>query len=179
MEIISIKPDEFKLYNFINYYIDNIEEIIDGYPKYTSRICLIDRDYMDVITHDDDYEGIDEKEDYMNVLLEEEYSLCFVIAKTNESLSSIEFIDGNTYSLDYIQEDIYEGRNIIKNIGDTKFNLENLTSLLFDIDEEGKLVISMINLEHGGDISQPRITEVDNSGDFEQVVNKLLSKFIK
>ena len=49
MEPIRINPDEFKLENFINYYNDNVEELLSEYPNYVSRICLIDRDYMDVV----------------------------------------------------------------------------------------------------------------------------------
>ena len=51
MEHIRFKPDEFKLVNFISYYNDNVEELLYEYPKDVSRICLIDRDYMDVITY--------------------------------------------------------------------------------------------------------------------------------
>ena len=54
MEPIRINPDEFKLENFINYYNDNVEELLSEYPNYVSRICLIDRDYMDVVIFDED-----------------------------------------------------------------------------------------------------------------------------
>ena len=52
MEAIRVNPDEFKLENFINYYNDNVEELLSEYPNYVSRICLIDRDYMDVVVFD-------------------------------------------------------------------------------------------------------------------------------
>ena len=46
MKSIRIKPDEFKLEKFIDYYIDNVEELLSEYPNYISRVCLIDKDYM-------------------------------------------------------------------------------------------------------------------------------------
>ena len=59
MEILRFKKDEFNLEGFMHYYNDNIEELTFEYPRYVSRICLIDKDYMDVITIDEDYENID------------------------------------------------------------------------------------------------------------------------
>ena len=64
MEPIRINPDEFKLENFINYYNDNVEELLSEYPNYVSRICLIDRDYMDVVIFDEDYEELEDASDY-------------------------------------------------------------------------------------------------------------------
>ncbi|WP_042273198.1 hypothetical protein [Faecalimicrobium dakarense] len=94
MEPIRIKPEEFKLSNFINYYKDNSEELLLEFPDSISRVCLIDKDYMDVITFDEDYEDLEEADDYINLLLDEEYSLHFAIGKTYESCEKIEFIDG-------------------------------------------------------------------------------------
>ena len=50
MEIFRFKKEKFNLENFIHYYNDNIEELLMEYPHYVSRICLIDRDYVDGIT---------------------------------------------------------------------------------------------------------------------------------
>ena len=77
MEPIRINPDEFKLENFINYYNDNVEELLSEYPNYVSRICLIDRDYMDVVIFDEDYEELEDASDYKKLLLME--SMHFIL----------------------------------------------------------------------------------------------------
>ena len=46
MEILRFKKDEFNLEGFMHYYNDNIEELTFEYPRYVSRICLIDKDYI-------------------------------------------------------------------------------------------------------------------------------------
>ena len=85
MEILRFKKGEFNLENFIDYYNDNIEELIYEYPNYVSRICLVDRDYMDVITFDEDYENLEEANDYIELLTSGEYDLHFVVGKNFEN----------------------------------------------------------------------------------------------
>ena len=68
MEIFRFKKEKFNLENFIHYYNDNIEELLMEYPHYVSRICLIDRDYMDVIIFDEDYEYLGQ-DLYLNVYM--------------------------------------------------------------------------------------------------------------
>ena len=94
MQAIRVKPDEFKLNNFIEYISDNQEELLLEYPKEIRRICLVDRDYLDVILFDEDYEDINNSQDYTNLVLNEEYALLLTIAKTNENLDKLYFING-------------------------------------------------------------------------------------
>ena len=55
--------------------------------------------------------------------------------------------------------------------------LDNLIGLLFDFeDEDGEIVISLVDFEHGGGISTPRIREVDESGDIEDILKKFIEK---
>jgi len=176
MEPIRIKPDEFKLTNFINYYNDNYEELLFDYPSNISRICLVDKDYMDVITFDEDYEELNDAEDYVKLLLEEEYALHFIIGKTTENLESVEFINGKTQSLKNYIEDAYE-ESSVKDIGDLNLDLDHLIGLLFDF-EDNEIVISVVNFEHGGEISTPRIIEVDDCGDIENTITKLINRFM-
>ena len=141
MEHIRFKPDEFKLVNFISYYNDNIEELLHEYPNDVSRICLIDRDYMDVITYDEDYENIEDVNDYIELLLNGENALLFPIGKTYEGCEKVEFIDGKKYSLNHYMDDIYEDDSTIKDIGELSLNVDNLIGLLFDFEEEdGEIV---------------------------------------
>lgn len=178
MEPIRIAPDEFKFNNFINYYKDNSEELLFDYPKEISRITLIDKDYMDVVTFDEDYEDIQESSDYESILLNGEYALHFVIGKTDESLESVEFIDGKTKSLKNYVDDIYE-ESTVKDIGDLNIDLDHLIGLLVDYDDEEKdIVISVVSFEHGGEISNPRIIEVEDCGDLENSITKIISNFI-
>ena len=85
MEILRFKPEEFNISNFIDYYNDNVEELLMEYPHYISRICLIDRDYMDVVTFDEDYNNLEVAEDYKDLLVSGEYALHFAIGKTYEN----------------------------------------------------------------------------------------------
>ena len=101
MEILRFKKDEFNLEGFMHYYNDNIEELTFEYPSYVSRICLIDKDYMDVITFDEDYENIDSEKEYANILTSGEYDLHFVVGKTYENAEKIELLDGHKYSLNH------------------------------------------------------------------------------
>lgn len=176
MEPIRIKPEEFKLTNFINYYNDNYDELLFDYPENISRICLIDKDYMDVVTFDEDYENINDSQDYENILLNEEYALHFVIGKTTENLESVEFINGKSQSLKNYIEDAYE-ESSIKDIGDLNLDLDHLIGLLFDL-EDGEIVISVVNFEHGGEISPPRIIQADDCGDLESTITKLINRFM-
>lgn len=178
MEPIRIHPDEFKLNNFINYYNDNYEELLHDYPEYISRICLIDKDYMDVATFNEDYEELKDAEDYANLLLNEEYALHFVIGKTTENLETVEFIDGKIQNLKKYVNDIYE-ESSVRDIGDLNLDLNHLIGLLFDFENEDKdLIISVVNFEHGGEMSTPRIIEVDDCGDLDSIIRKFISKFM-
>jgi len=173
MEPIRINPDEFKLENFINYYNDNVEELLSEYPNYVSRICLIDRDYMDVVIFDEDYEELEDASDYKKLLLNGEYALHFAIGKTYEGAEKVEFIDGKKYILNHYLDDIYEDNSTIKDIGELSLNVDNLIGLLFDFEEEDEeIVISVVDFEHGGGLSNPRIREVDDSGDIENILKE-------
>lgn len=176
MQAIRVKPDEFKLNNFIEYISDNQEELLLEYPKEIRRICLVDRDYLDVVLFDEDYEDINNSQDYTDLVLNEEYALLLTIAKTNENLDKLYFINGKSYSLSHYIDDIYEG-NSIRDIGELSLNMSNLVSILVDI-EEDELHLSLVNFEHGGQISQPRILEVEDSGDFEEIAKELIEQFM-
>ncbi len=176
MKPIRIKPDEFKLNNFIEYISDNAEELLYEYPKEISRVNLIDKDYLDVILFDEEYEDIDNSEDYAELLLNEEYNLLLTVGKTNDNLDKLEFINGKKYSLSHYMDDIYQ-EDVIKDIGDLNLNMSNLVGILVDFDDK-EIVLSLVNFEHGGQISQPRILEVEESGDFEEVVKELIEKFM-
>ncbi len=177
MQIIRIKPQEFKLDNFIEYISDNIEELLLEYPDELNRICLVDKDYLDVILFDEDYEEVNDSKDYSNILLDEEYSLLLPVAKTNENLDKLEFINGKKYSLSHYIDDIYQN-NVVKDIGDLNLDMNHLVAILMDLDD-GEIVLSLVNFEHGGQISQPRILGVEESGDFEEIVKSLIEKFIQ
>lgn len=179
MEILRFKPEEFNISNFIDYYNDNVEELLMEYPHYISRICLIDRDYMDVVTFDEDYNNLEVAEDYKDLLVSGEYALHFAIGKTYENAEKVEIIDGSKMLLKHYLDDIYEDDDTIRNIGDLNLNMDNLIGLLFDYEEEdGEISVSIVDFEHGGEISQPRIRRVDDSGDFESIIIKLLERFM-
>ena len=90
----------------------------------------------------------------------------------------VEFIDGKKYSLNHYIDDIYEDDSTIKDIGELSLNVDNLIGLLFDFeDEDGEIVISLVDLEHGGGISNPRIREVDDSGDIEEILKEFIERF--
>ena len=150
MEILRFKDEEFNLESFIHYYNDNIEELLSEYPHYVSRVCLIDRDYMDVIVFDEDYENLNDAKDYADLLKEGEYALHFVIGKTYEGAEKIELLNGQTYGLNHYMEDIYEDENAIREIGDLSLNVDNLIGLLFDL-EDDEIVVHPVDFEHGGE----------------------------
>ena len=176
MQAIRVKPDEFKLNKFIEYISDNQEELLLEYPKEIRRICLVDRDYLDVVLFDEDYEDINNSDDYTDLVLNEEYALLLTIAKTNENLDKLYFINGKSYSLSHYIDDIYEG-NSLRDIGELSLNMSNLVSILIDI-EEDELHLSLVNFEHGGQVSQPTILEVEDSGDFEEIAKELIEQFM-
>ena len=176
MQAIRVKPDEFKLNKFIEYISDNQEELLLEYPKEIRRICLVDRDYLDVVLFDEDYEDINDSQDYTDLILNEEYALLLTIAKTNENLDKLYFINGKSYSLSHYIDDIYEG-NSLRDIGELSLNMSNLVSILIDI-EEDELHLSLVNFEHGGQVSQPTILEVEDSGDFEEIAKELIEQFM-
>lgn len=177
MEILRFKNEEFNIESFINYYNDNIEELLFEYPNYISRVCLVDRDYMDVIVFDEDYENINDEKDYVDLLIEGEYALHFVVGKTYEGAEKIELLNGKKYSLNHYIEDIYEDDNTIKDIGDLSLNVDNLIGLLFDL-EDDEIVVHPVDFEHGGEISQPRIRKVDYCGHIEEILVNILNKFL-
>ena len=177
MEILRFKKEEFNMESFIHYYNDNIEELLFEYPNYISRVCLVDRDYMDVIVFDEDYENINDEKDYADLLIEGEYALHFVVGKTYEGAEKIELLNGKKYSLNHYIEDIYEDDNTIKDIGDLSLNVDNLIGLLFDL-EDDEIVVHPVDFEHGGEISQPRIRKVDYCGHIEEILVNILNKFL-
>lgn len=177
MEILRFKNEEFNLENFIHYYNDNIEELLPEYPHYVSRICLVDRDYMDVIVFDEDYENINDEKDYIDLLKEGEYALHFVLGKTYEGAEKIELLNGEIYGLNHYMEDIYEDNDSIKDIGDLSLNVDNFIGLLFDL-EDDEIVVHPVDFEHGGEISQPRIRKVDYCGDIEEILVNILNEFL-
>ncbi|MEF9992179.1 MAG: hypothetical protein RSD22_09165 [Romboutsia sp.] len=174
MKPIRIKIEDFKLNNFINYYETNASEMLSEYDDSVSRVTLIDRDYMDVVTFDEDYEDIESSEDYKNLLLNEEYALLFIIGKTYEGCECFEFIDGTKYNMKHYAGDIYSDKNNIKDIGDLSLDLDHLIGILLDT-EDGELVINTVNYEKG---LHPRIEEVEESGDLEEEINNLINKFL-
>lgn len=177
MEILRFKKDEFNMEGFINYYNENIEELLFNYPHYISRVCLVDRDYMDVIVFDEDYEDINSVKDYVELLHDGEYALHFVVGKTYEGAEKIELLHGEKYILNHYMDDIYEDDNTIKDIGDLSLNVDTLVGLLFDL-EENEVVVHPVDFEHGGEISQPRIRKVDYCGDMEEKLVKILDEFL-
>ncbi|MEG0051180.1 MAG: hypothetical protein RR712_03295 [Terrisporobacter sp.] len=180
MEDIRFKKEEFKLEDFIDYYNENVKELLAEYPHYVTRICLIDKDYMDVITFEEDYVDLNESTDYMDLLLNGEYALHFVVGKTYEGAEKIEFIDDQKYILNYYLEDIYEDDNTIKHIGELSLNMDNLIGLLFDFEEDdNEIVISVVDFEHGGELTHPRIRKVDDSGDVEVIIKEFIERFTK
>lgn len=177
MEILRFKKDEFNMEGFINYYNENIEELLFNYPHYISRVCLVDRDYMDVIIFDEDYEDINGVKDYVELLHDGEYALHFVVGKTYEGAEKIELLHGEKYILNHYMDDIYEDDNTIKDIGDLSLNVDTLVGLLFDL-EENEVIVHPVDFEHGGEISQPRIRKVDYCGDIEEKLVKILDEFL-
>ncbi|MCC3868605.1 hypothetical protein [Terrisporobacter mayombei] len=177
MEILRFKKNEFNMESFIHYYNENIEELLFNYPHYISRVCLVDRDYMDVIVFDEDYEDINNTKDYVDLLHDGEYALHFVIGKTYEGAEKVELLHGEKYILNHYTDDIYEDDNTIKDIGDLSLNVDNLVGLLFDL-EENEVVVYPVDFEHGGEISNPRIRKVDYCGDMEDKIVKILDEFL-
>ena len=85
---------------------------------------------------------------------------------------------GKKYILNHYLDDIYEDNSTIKDIGELSLNVDNLIGLLFDFEEEDEeIVISVVDFEHGGGLSNPRIREVDDSGDIENILKELIEKF--
>ncbi|MEW9079401.1 hypothetical protein [Terrisporobacter glycolicus] len=177
MEILRFKKDEFNLESFIHYYNENIEELLYNYPHYISRVCLVDRDYMDVIVFDEDYDNINNIKDYVDLLHDGEYALHFVVGKTYEGAEKVELLHGEKYILNHYMDDIYEDNNTIKDIGDLSLNVDNLIGVLFDL-EENEVVVHPVDFEHGGEISNPRIRKVDYCGDMEEKLVKILDEFL-
>lgn len=173
MEPVRINTEDFKINNFINYYEDNAREMLFEYNNSVIRVNLIDKDYMDVITFDEDYEELQEANDYKNVLIDEEYALLFIIGKTHEGAEKFEFIDGTKYSMKHYLEDLYMEKNSIKDIGDLKLDLDHLIGLLIDV-ADNEYVISIVNYEKG---LSPRIEEMEESGDLEEIVKNFINRF--
>ncbi|WP_455539296.1 hypothetical protein [Terrisporobacter sp.] len=179
MEIFRFKKGEFNLENFIHYYNDNVKELLMEFPHYISRICLVDRDYMDVIAFDEDYEDLNDEKDYERILFDGDYNLHFAVGKTYENAEKIELIDGEKFSLNHYMEDIYEEEDAVKDIGDLSLNMDNLIGFLFELEEEtDEIVVFTVDFEHGGEISTPRIRIVDDCGDLEEILKNILERFI-
>lgn len=176
MEPIRISTDEFKLRNFINYYEDNIKEMLYDCEKYLTRVNLIDRDYLDVVVFDEDYEEIENASDYESLLLNEEYALLFIVGKTHEGNEKFEFIDGTKYVMKHYLNDEYQDKNTIKDIGDLNLDVDHLVGILIDVEDiDGRdYLISIVNYEKG---SNPSIQEVEETGDIEEILNKLIERF--
>ena len=67
----------------------------------------------------------------------------------------------------YILEYLYYNRNA---------EIKNWSSVICYIQDE-EIVISVVDFEHGGGLSNPRIREVDDSGDIENILKELIEKF--
>ncbi|MGL5752155.1 MAG: hypothetical protein ACRCXT_16600 [Paraclostridium sp.] len=169
IEKINIKfdIDEFRLDNFISYYEENIEELLADYEDVDKSIAFVDKDYMDVFNSD---------EDAKEALLDEEYSLLFVLAKTYSENEKLEFIDGRKYNLTYYNGDAYESKLTIKDIGDLNLDLDHFVGVLFDY-EDGELEISIVNCEHGDGIGRASINTVEDAGDLEEIIVEFLERF--
>ena len=176
MEPLKIKLEDFKLEKFIKYYEDNIEELLSEYSEQRIGIELIDKDYMDVICSDEEYEDFNDASDYIEVLLEEEYALNFIIGKTYEGHEKIELLDGMKYNLKHYLDDLYEENGTIRDIGDLNLDLDHFIGLLFDYNDN-ELSISVVNYEHGFG-SKPRIVEIEETGDVEEKIKELLERFM-
>ena len=176
MEAIKVNVKDFNLDSFISYYEDNIGELV-GDLECRASIDLVDKDYMDVLHFEEDYEEFEEGNDYKEVLLNEEYSLNFIIGKTCEGNEKIEFIDGKKYNLMHYLDDLYEDENTIKDIGELKIDLNNLIGLLVDF-ENGELDISVVNYECKTELSAPRIEVIEDSGDLEEVIKEFIDRFM-
>ena len=169
IEKINIKfdIDEFRLEDFINYYEENVEELLVEYDDLDKSIAFVDKDYMDVFNSD---------EDAKDALLDEEYSLLFVLAKTYSENEKLEFIDGRKYNLTYYNGDLYESKLTIKNIGDLNLDLDHFVGILFDY-EDGELEVSIVNYEHNQGIGSPSICTVEDAGELEEIITEFLERF--
>ena len=176
MKPIILKPNEFRLVNFIEYMNDNIEELLYDYENEIKKVILIDKDYQDVVLDEEAYEDLEDSQMYKELLLNEEYNLLISVAKTNENLDRLEFINGEKYSLNHYLGDEYQEKTI-KDIGDLSLDMSHLIGLLVDF-YDNEIVLSLVNFEYGDQISTPRIIEVEESGDFEEIIQNLVYKFI-
>lgn len=169
IEKINIKFDinEFRLDDFINYYEENIEELLFDYDDVDKSIAFVDKDYMDVFNSE---------EDAKEALINEEYSLLFVLSKTYSENEKLEFIDGRKYNLTYYNGDLYESKLTIKNIGDLNLDLDHFVGVLFDY-EGGELEISIVNYEHNQGIGRGSISTVEDAGDLEEIITEFLERF--
>lgn len=173
MEPVRINKDNFKINNFINYYEDNVKEMLFECSNSVTRVNLVDKDYKDVIIFDEDYEGVEDSSDYKELLINEEYSLLFIIGKTHEGAEKFEFIDGTKYSMKHYVDDLYFEQNAIMDIGELNIDLDHYIGLLVDF-ADNEYVLSTVNYEKG---LSPRIIEVEDSGDLEEIVKELINRF--
>lgn len=171
IEKINIKfdIDDFRLEDFINYYEENIEELLADYEDIDHSIAFVDKDYMDIFNSEDDAK---------EALLNEEYSLLFILAKTYLENEKLELIDGRKYNLTYYNGDLYESQATIKDIGDLNLDLDHFVGVLFDY-ENGELEISIVNHEHGQGIGSSNINTVEDAGDLEEIIVEFLERFKK
>lgn len=173
MEPVRIDNGKFKIKNLINYYNDNVREMLCECSNSVTRVNLIDKDYLDVIVFDEDYEEVNEASDYEEKLVDEEYSLLFIIGKTHEGLDKFEFIDGTKYIMKHYAGDIYSEEKSIKDIGDLSIDLDHYIGMLIDF-ADNEYIISLVNYEKG---MAPSISEVEDSGDIEDIAKELIDKF--
>ncbi|MGL5507358.1 MAG: hypothetical protein ACRDB0_05585 [Paraclostridium sp.] len=169
IEKINIKfdIDNFRLDDFIEYYEDNIEELLSDYEDIDKSISFVDKDYMDVFNSD---------EDAKEALLSEEHSLLFTFAKTYCENEKVELIDGRKYNLTYYDGDVYESKLIIKDIGDLNLDLDHFIGVLFDY-EDGEIDISIVNYEHNQGIGRGSISTVEDAGEIEEIIIEFLERF--
>lgn len=175
MKPITVLTKEMKLTRLLEYINENVGELLFDYDETLRKIILIDNDYHDVILDEEAYDDIEDEQDYENLLLNEEYALLLTVAKTNENLDTLEFITGDRYSLSYYAKDQYESETI-KDIGDLSLNMNNLISLYVDY-YDNEIHISLVNFEYSDEVMNPKINEIEDGGDFEEIVLKFIEKF--
>lgn len=177
MKPIKVNTEEFRLDDFLNYYENNIEELISDTIDVRIGINLIDKDYMDVLHFEEDYEDYERASDFKDALLNDDYALLLTIGRTYEGNEKVEFIDGKKYNLTYYQGDIYLEENTIKDIGDLNLDLNHFIGLLVNI-ENDELDMSVVNYNHGCGVGTPSIAEIEETGDLEGIIKEFVERFI-
>lgn len=176
MKPVKINIEDFRLNDFINYYEGNIDELVGDSVDIRVGINLIDKDYMDVLHFEEDYEDFQTSDDFKEALLNEDYSLLFTIGRTYEGNEKVELIDGKKYNLTYFQGDLYLEENTIKDIGDLSLDLNHFIGLLVNF-ENDEIDICAVNYSHGCGISTPSIEEIEETGDLEDIIKGFVDRF--